>query len=118
MPRGGIPDYRRRKEPVLDEHLRASVGAGDMDETTGHYPQLIYAGITSKERAQEIKRALYRSGKHVGVSVHAEIECPVPGKYQVRYRAINKAHARKFILERYGPDRSAWPYDPRRRNSE
>jgi hypothetical protein len=37
------------------------------------------------------------------------------GTWSVEFRAINKAHAKAYVLAKYGADRSQWPYDPRRR---
>jgi hypothetical protein len=85
---------------------------GGVHDEHGHYGLLVYAGIESSERAKEIKQALFRSGYHLKVSVSANI---VKGTedWQVHFKAIDKVHARKYILETYGPDRSAWAYDPR-----
>lgn len=118
MPRGSVPEYRRRKEPILDDHLRMSVSKanGTPDPETGHYAELIYAGCATRERAKEIKQALFRAGRYVGVSVSATVEPAGDGTYRVRFKAINKDHARKYVLEKYGSDRSKWAYDPRRRN--
>ena len=118
MPRGALPEYRRRKEPVLDDHLRASVerANGTPDPETGKYATLIYAGCESRERAKEIVRALYRSARYVKVSVATVIHPANDGTFNVEFTAINKAHARKYVLEKYGTDRSKWAYDPRARN--
>lgn len=119
MPRGPQPEYKRRKEPVLDDYLRASMSRanGTPDPETGHYAELVYAGVETRERAEEIKRALFRSARHVKVSVTATVEPADDGTYRVRFKAIDKLFARRFILEKHGPDRSKWPYDPRRRNN-
>ena len=116
MPRGAAPEWRRRKEPILDDHLRMSMSKanGIPDPETGHYAKLIYAGCESKERAAEIKRALFRAGRYVGCSVSATVKPAGDGTYQVHFMAISKTHARKYILEKHGADRSKWPYDPRR----
>lgn len=111
MPKGPPPQWKRRTEPILDAHVIASLNAGAMDER-GHYPELIYAGIETPERALRIKRNLFNSAKHLGVSMTAEIEEAGSG-YQVRYHAIDKSHARAHMIATYGPDRSNWAYDPR-----
>ena len=118
MPRGPAPEWTRRKEPVLDHYLQASIDLADgiPDPETGHYGLLHYTGINDRERAKEIKRALYRAGRHVGVSVHAEIVRADDKTFTVAFRSIDKTHAKKYILAKYGTDRSNWPYDPRRRN--
>ena len=81
----------------------------------GHYAELVYTGCETRERAEEIKRSLYRCAKHLGVSMHAEVE-QTAGGWQVRFKAIDKAAARAYILARYGTDRTRWPYNPRRQN--
>jgi hypothetical protein len=85
-----------------------------MNPETGHYGELIYAGCATKERAAEIKQALYRAAKRQGFSLTTKIE--KSGKeWDVRYTAIDKAVARRYVVERYGSDRAAWPYNPRKR---
>ena len=117
MPRGPAPSWTRRKEPVLDAHVLASINAGPMDAETGFWPEILYAGIETHDRAVEIKRGLYRSAKHLNVSMKADIESS-GGGYQVRYRAISKKHARAHMVKTYGTDRSNWAYDPRQRNKK
>lgn len=118
MPRSAAPEWRRRKEPILDHLLHASVAQvnGVYHPVTGHYGELVYTGIDTKERAAEIKRALFRSGKHTGHSVSAKVEKAGEG-YLVRFKAIDKNMARKYILDHYGDDRSKWPYSPFKRDS-
>lgn len=117
MPRGAAPQWKRRLEPILDDHLRASIARanGIASPDNGHYAKVVYAGCESKERAQEISKALYRAARYVGVSVKTEIVKAGDGTYQVHFYAIDKTHARKYMLERYGTDRTKWPYDPRRK---
>lgn len=117
MPRGAAPPWRARKEPILDSHLYASVtqANGVHHPETGHYATLVYAGCETRERAKEIVRALHRSGMHLGFSVSAKIIKAGNGTFNVEYRAIDKAMARKHVVDKYGPDRSKWPYDPRRK---
>jgi len=120
MPRGPAPQWKRRAEPVLDDHVRASVDAanGKHDPETGHYATLRYVDCATKERADEIKRALYRCAKYLGYSMSAQIKKASDDTWLVEYKAIDKVMARKHVLEKYGTDRSKWPYDPRARNKE
>jgi hypothetical protein len=114
MPRGPAPGWRARKPPFLDEHILASVNAAVMDEETGRYAELLYTGCTTQARAKEIQQALFRAAKRQGYSLTAKIE--KSGKeYNVRFTAVSKAHARRYVIEKYGSDRSAWPYNPRKR---
>ena len=63
MPRAPAPQWHRRKEPVLDHYLQASVDqcGGQYDEN-GHYALLVYSGCETRDRAKEISQALYRAG--------------------------------------------------------
>lgn len=125
MPRGPAPAWRKRKDPVLDDYVMASVeqagGLGSHDPGSGHYHELVIKGLTSREEAAEWSRALYRSAHYLArnniadVSMNAKIERDGDA-YRIRYKAIDKTRARAHVLERYGSDRSKWPYDPRRRN--
>jgi hypothetical protein len=116
MPRAQAPEWRRRKQPVLDDHLRTSItqANGIPDPTNGHYAKVVYAGCPTKERAQEIKTALYRSGRYVKVSVSATVVPAGDGTWQVHFFAIDKTYAKKYMLERYGTVAN-FPYNPRRK---
>lgn len=115
MPRAAAPSWRQRKEPILDSHLQASIdqAAGRHNEQ-GHYSTLVYTGCETRERAKDIVRALYRSARYLKCSVSAMVKPAGDGTFNVEYKAISKAHARAYILEKYGPDRSRWPYSPRK----
>ena len=90
----------------------ASVNAGMDDQ--GHYGELVYTGCATQDRAKEIVRALHRSAHHLKVSVTAKVE--KHGKeFDIRYHAIDKAVAQRYVVSKYGTDRSAWPYNPRKR---
>lgn len=115
MPRGPAPGWRARKEPVLDDWIQASVAqAGGKHDDSGQYAELHITGLAGLEEAREYVRALHRAGRYLGFSVHAKHQRAGRG-YIVRFRAIDKTHARAFVMQRYGTDRSRWPYDPRRR---
>lgn len=119
MPRGPAPQWTKRLEPILDDHLRASIDAADgsYDPETGHYATLLYTGCATRERAKEIVRALYRSARHMKVSVSATVLPADDGSFTVQFVAIDKSFARKYVLEKYGTDRGAWPYNPRRKGA-
>lgn len=117
MPRSAAPEWKRRKEPVLDHLLHASVAHvnGVYHPETGHYGELVYAGCPTRERAQEIRRALFRSGKHTGHSVTATI-VKNGEVFDVHFKAIDKTMAKQYMLQRYGTDRTKWPYSPWRKD--
>jgi len=87
---------------------------------------LIYRGVEDIERAQTIRRGLYRCAGHRGITMEGGrvalasdddemgIRRERDGTYTLKYRVWTKAQARKAHLAKYGSDRSAWPYDPRR----
>ena len=114
MPRSQAPPWKQRKEPVLDHLVLASVEhAGGTPDERGRYKTLHYRGIDTRDRAMEIQRALYRAKRHTGYSVHAHIEQD-GDTYRVVFMAIDPVGAKRYMLERYGPDRTKWPYSPRR----
>jgi hypothetical protein len=118
MARGPAPEWRRRKLPITDEYINASVNLvnGVHDPESGHYGLLVISGLESRDEAVEYKNSLFRCAKYLGYSVW--VDKPVKdanGSYSLIYRAINKAHARRWILSQHGTDRNAWPYDPRRK---
>jgi hypothetical protein len=122
MPRSPAPEWAKRKEPIMDDFVFASINAanGKHDPDTGHYATLVYAGCSDRERAKEISNRLFSSAlwltkhKKASVSMSTKIKPASDGTYSVEYVVINKAHARKFVLEKYGTDRSKWAYDPRK----
>lgn len=88
--------------------------------------ELRYQGIGSYERADDIRKGIYRCAKHRGLTADAGFSREAQGdemgmwkmpdgEWEVRYRLWDKKSARKRHIERYGTDRSKWPYDPRRR---
>lgn len=123
MPRGPAPGWRRRKDPVLDPHVLASVeqAGGIGRHTNGHYATLWIRGLESREEADEWKRALHRSARYLdrtgaaAVGVTTKIHRVGGGKYEIEFKAIDKVYAKQYMLDKYGPDRSKWPYDPRRK---
>lgn len=120
MPRGPAPEWKRRKEPILDDHLRASIDAvgGVHDPETGWYGTLHHTGCETRERAKEIVQALFRAARYVQCSVAATVHPADDGTFYVEFKAINKAHARAYIVNKHGTDRSKWPYDPRRTKAD
>ena len=125
MPRGPAPGWRQRKQPVLDDYLLASIhqAGGKHHPETGHYAQLVIAGCASMDEAREYVRGLHRSGRYLvkyaiaDIGINAKIR-KNDGKFDVEFSAVDKAMARKHVIEKYGPDRSKWPYDPRRRGPQ
>lgn len=122
MPRGPAPLWRQRLEPILDHLVQASIeqAGGKHHPQTGHYATLRYTGIETRERAEDIKRALYRCAHYMHKNNIADVGMSatilrIGEEYVVEFRAVDKSIARAYVLKRYGPDRSKWPYDPRRK---
>lgn len=111
----GVPG--QRKDCRFDHLVVAAVAKG-------YGTELRYQGIGTYERADEIRRGIYRCARHRGITAEAghsreattgEMGIWKTGsEWEVRYRVWDKKTARKRHLERYGPDRTKWPYDPRR----
>ena len=119
MPRGPERPWRAQKGPLLDAHIQASIAQGQ-DPATLHYGELIEDEFAPGQAlnahlATEFKSALYRAARRQGVSLVATIEQLPGGRHQIRFRAVDKAAARAYMIQRYGPDRSKWPYNPRNR---
>jgi hypothetical protein len=114
MPKGPGSPLRPRKHPLTDEHIQASV-AGGMNTENGHYRELVYGGIEDPGRALEIKRSLFRCAKYLGYSMTAQVERNPNGTYQVRFKAIDKVIARKYIAKKF-PNGEGLPYNPYARN--
>lgn len=116
MPKG-IPSARRWD--CSQDHLVTAALA------QGFGRELVLSGIETFDRANDIRRGIYRCARHRRVSADAgparavtgagEMGIRKTGKtYELRFRVWEKRSARRRHLEKYGPDRAGWPYDPRR----
>jgi len=114
MPKGPAPQWRRRTEPVLDHELQAAINHvnGKHDPDTGKYATLDHTGCPDRERAKEIKRALYRSARYLKVSLHTEIIRAADKTWTVRFTVFNKEHGRAYVHEQAGGDPSKLAYNP------
>lgn len=117
MPKGPPPGWSRR-DCRFDNLVTAAVAKGFGRE-------MVYSGVTTIDRAHDIRRGIYRCAGHRGLTAQAGPSSRLAGDgemgvrktgrtYEVRYRIWPKTSGRKMILQQYGSDRSAWPYDPRR----
>lgn len=120
MARGGPPGWTRR-DCSFDHLVVAAM-------QSGYGTEMVYKGIASWERADELRRGIYRCASHRGISAEAGpsrlTDPPAMGisktgrTYTLRYRVWTKRAARRSHLDRYGADRTAWPYDPRRPSTD
>jgi hypothetical protein len=110
MARVPIHAMKARKPPILDHYVQASIDGGRDD--AGHYKELLYGGVEDAERAREIRRALFRSAKHLGVSLKCDVEPAADGTHAVRFHAIDKTVARAHIAHQAEGDPSRLAYNP------
>lgn len=121
MPKGPPPAWRQRKQPVRDDYLMASIShAGGKHDGEGHYATLVVGGCATREEAQEEVRALNRCAMYLKKQGIADIgvSCKIRKRgdvFDVEFFAVDKAMARKYVIETYGPDPAKWPYNARRR---
>lgn len=113
----GPPPIQVRRDCRFDHLVAAAL-------TKGYGTVLIYSGIPTLDRGHEIRRGIYRCARHRQVSADAGPSQLVAGddmglraagaEYELRFRLWTKSGGRARVLARHGPDRAAWPYDPRR----
>jgi hypothetical protein len=118
MPRGPVPEWRKRKEPILDAYINAAISLKPMDDN-GAYGTLVYNDVATLAEVKELSNALRRSAYHLKVSVgvrHKE-DPDHPGHWAITYTVYDKAHAKAWLIATKGPDRSQWKYDPRKKGS-
>lgn len=115
----GAPPAWNRRDCRFDHLVLAAL-------SKGYGVVLKYTGIEAYDRAEDIRRGIYRCAGHRGITAEAgpsgrvvsgadEMGVHKNGRrYEVWYRIHSKRGGRRAHLDRYGPDRAAWPYDPRR----
>lgn len=120
MPKAPPPTYQQRD--CRFDHLVAAAIAKGWGVT------LVYTGIETLERGHEIRRGIYRCARHREVSADAGPSRVVDGDemglhtagagYRLLFRIWTKSAGRARVLQRHGPDRTNWPYDPRRTKTQ
>jgi hypothetical protein len=121
VPRGPLPEYRRRKEPVLDHVLQACLdqAGGKHDPQTGRYGILHWTGCETRDRVTEIVRALYRSARHMNLSLpYPDVVKQPDNTFTIVVQPAHKSFGRKHQIATKGTDRSQWAYDPKKPNGE
>jgi hypothetical protein len=115
----GPPPLWNRRDCRFDHLVAAAVDRG-------YGVVLVYRGMPDVDRAQDVRRGIYRCARHRNISAEAGgvalaegpeamgITRERDGTYTLRFRVWSKTQGRRSHLERHGPDRGAWPYDPRR----
>jgi hypothetical protein len=120
VPKGPSPQWKRRLDPVLDHEVQAAISHvnGKHDPDTGRYATLHHTGCADRDRAKEIKQALYRSARHLNVSLHTNIVKATDGTWTVEFTPINKAHGRAYIAQQANGDPSKLAYNPYQKNKK
>jgi len=120
MPKGPAPQWKRRLEPILDHEIQAAIDHADgkFNPGTGWYATLDHTGCETFDRAREIKRALYRSARHLGVSLHTELIRAADNTWTVRFTPISKPHGQAYVARQSGGDPSRLAYNPYHRPSK
>lgn len=99
MPRAAHPRGSARKEPILDHVLQLSIDRsdGEFNPETGRYGEVVLTGLADIGHATEIRRALYRSARHMRVSLTSKIEKADDGSHAIRFTVIDKEIGRRYI---------------------
>jgi hypothetical protein len=120
MPKAPPPPWTQR-DCRFDYLVTAAVAQGNGQEIT-------MAGIETAERAEDIRRGVYRCAGHHGISAWVKWEHSgewttktamwppdrqTDGTFTLMFAVTGKSAARKRHLAVYGADRAKWPYNPR-----
>lgn len=110
MPRGPAPSWT-----TAAKHTRWARRYVEAAFKIGYENEMTVAGIVSRDRATMCKRGLHNAARlhKPQVSVSTEVEPDGKGQWRIRFTLHDKKVARAFIVNKHGPDRSAWPYNPR-----
>lgn len=116
---GRINPALRHKLPRLTEHVQHCINQceGTPHPETGKMGELTIAGCETRERADDLKKQAHRAARDFGVSVSCKVERADDDTYSVTLQVFHKDYARKYMVDKYGPDANAWPYRPGRKAS-
>jgi hypothetical protein len=120
MPKAPPPPWTQR-DCRFDYLVCAALEEGAGEEIT-------MAGIEDANRAEDIRRGVYRCAAHHGISAWVKWQHSgewttktamwppdkqPDGTYTLVFAVAGKREARKRHLAVYGTDRAKWPYNPR-----
>jgi hypothetical protein len=91
---------------------------GEHNPDTGWYATMHHTGCETRERAKEIKQALYRSARHLKVSLATDIVRAKDGTWTVAFTPIHKDYGRAYTKAQANGDPSKLAYNPYTRNSK
>ena len=114
MPRGPAPmwtsaaPHTQEAQPMVEAAFRI-----------GYEHPVIWNGIASRDRATQLKRGLFNAARRhkPPVSVSCDIEPEPGGTFRITFVLHDKKVGRAYIVTKHGPNRSAWPYDTRRKGT-
>lgn len=124
MPKGPSRPWRKLA-PHTEECIpffRAALQAGFGKNTE-------IKGIKSAERAHDLRRGIYNAASLHKVSAEAGraeqfatgdemgVHQNTDGTFTLKFRLHDKHKARARHVEKYGTDRTLWPYNPREKKS-
>lgn len=66
------------------------------------------------DEVDDFRRGLFNAARHSGVSLHCHKRKAPDGTWTLSYAVHRKTDGRAHILTKHGPDRTQWPYNPRR----
>lgn len=110
MPRGPAPSWT-----AAAPHTHEARPYVESAFKHGYELEFTWAGIATRERAVLCKRGLHNAARlhKPQVSLSGEIEPDGNGGWRIKFKLHDKRIARAYIRTKHGPDRNAWPYNPR-----
>lgn len=111
MPRGPAPSWTA----AAPHTIRARPYVERTFKLFGYEAEVTWAGLATRDEAVQCKRGLHNAARlhKPAVSISGEIEPDGNGQWRIKFTLHNKKAARAYIVNKHGPDRSAWPYNPR-----
>jgi hypothetical protein len=80
----------------------------------GYEQEMTWAGIATHERARTLKNGLFNAARLHKPIVAVSVEIEKNGRtWQLKFKLHDKRVARAHVVNTYGADRTAWPYDMR-----
>lgn len=112
MPRGPARNWTQVAEHTQDAlpYVRAAL-------QYGHDVELEITEVTQDE-VLNFRQGLHNAAKLHGLSLHCHSERQKDGTYTLTYAVHSKRDGRAYVLNKYGEDRTRWPYNPRHRAKE
>lgn len=128
------PETGRMRPPVRDDRHRPVIQYTVESGLLGRW--LLSPPHPNWAEAEDGRKGIYRSARYFcgcgddfctrnnsqdcpdggqRVGARADVVKDKDGKLRVQFKLHDKAEARRYMIERYGPDPNLWPYNPRRK---